>query len=161
MNYCAAGICGELYGFLNIGIGYTLPFQVFAEEWIDAVRLKEYLDSMRLPGVSFRTIWFKPTSGRSAGRLLQGVQYFFTDYDAARITEVQFRVMEAIAALYPDKKPFEVADGIGLFDKVCGTSYIRTQFGKAYRVSDIEPYWNKDAADFKALSRRYWLYPVR
>ena len=39
VHYCAAGICGDLYGFLNIGIGYTLPFQVFAEEWIDAPRL--------------------------------------------------------------------------------------------------------------------------
>ena len=158
MNYCAAGICGELYGFLNIGIGYTLPFQVFAEEWIDAVRLKEYLDSMRLPGVSFRTIWFKPTSGRSAGRLLQGVQYFFTDYDAARITEVQFRVMEAIAALYPDRKPFEVADGIGLFDKVCGSSKIREMFSATYRFSSIEAFWRKDEDAFRKLSSRYHLY---
>ena len=58
--YCAAGICGELYGFLNIGIGYTLPFQVFAEEWIDAERLKSLLDSYGIPGDSFRTIYFKP-----------------------------------------------------------------------------------------------------
>ena len=60
--YCAAGICGELYGFLNIGIGYTLPFQVFAEEWIDAERLKSLLDSYGIPGVSFRTIYFKPAA---------------------------------------------------------------------------------------------------
>lgn len=156
--YCAAGICGELYGFLNIGIGYTLPFQVFAEEWINAERLKECLDAMRIPGVAFRTIYFKPFSGRSAGKLLQGVQYFFTDYRAARITEVQFRVMEAIAALYPDRKAFEIADGIGLFDKVCGTSYIRRTFSRSYDFSDIRDYWRKDEDSFRKLSSGYYLY---
>ncbi len=157
-SYCAAGICGELYGFLNIGIGYTLPFQVFAEEWIDAGSLKEYLDALRLPGVAFRTIYFNPFSGRSAGRLVQGVQYFFTDYDAARITEVQFHVMEAIATLYPDHKPFETATGIGLFDKVCGSSYIRETFSKSYDFDDISDFWRKDEAAFRKLSSKYHLY---
>ena len=158
INYSAAGICGELYNFLNIGIGYTLPFGVFGAEWIDAEALKAELDSYRLPGVDFRTIWYKPFSGSSAGKLVKGVQYFFTDYDAACVTLTQFYVMQAVARLYPDRKPFEAASGIGLFDKVCGTSHIRTEFGKRYMVSDIEDYWNKDAAAFKTISRHYWLY---
>ena len=157
-NYCAAGICGELYGFLNIGIGYTLPFQVFAEEWVDAERLKEALDALRLPGVSFRTIYFKPLSGRTAGKLVQGVQYFFTDYDAARVTEVQFHVMESIAALYPEHRPFEAAAGIGLFDKVCGSSYIRETFSESYDFDDISDFWRKDEAAFRKLSSKYHLY---
>ena len=40
MYYAAAGICGELYGFMNIGIGYTLPFQVFGATWLDPDKLK-------------------------------------------------------------------------------------------------------------------------
>lgn len=156
--YCAAGICGELYGFLNIGIGYTLPFQVFAEEWIDAGRLKECLDSMRLPGVAFRTIYFRPFSGRSAGKTVQGVQYFFTDYSAARITEVQFHVMEAVALLYPDRKPFEAASGIGLFDKVCGSAQVREMFSESYRFEDIRDFWRKDEDAFRRLSAKFHLY---
>lgn len=156
--YCAAGICGELYGFLNIGIGYTLPFQVFAEEWIDAHRLKTELDSYDIPGVEFRTIYFKPLSGRTAGKLVQGVQYFFTDYEAAPVTLVQFYVMQAVAALYPDKRPFETATGVGLFDKVCGSDYIRKTFGQRYRVSDIIGWWQKDAEAFRDLSSAYYLY---
>lgn len=158
VNYSAAGICGELYNFLNIGIGYTLPFGVFGAEWIDAEDLKAELDSYRLPGVEFRTIYYKPFSGRSAGKSVKGVQYFFTDYDAASVTLTQFYVMQAVARLYPDRKPFETASGVGLFDKVCGTSFIRAEFGKRYMVSDIEDYWNKDAAAFKTISRHYWLY---
>ena len=158
VNYSAAGICGELYNFLNIGIGYTLPFGVFGAEWIDAEDLKAELDSYRLPGVEFRTIYYKPFSGSSAGKSVKGVQYFFTDYDAASVTLTQFYVIQAVARLYPDRKPFETASGVGLFDKVCGTSFIRAEFGKRYMVSDIEDYWNKDADAFRALSRRYMLY---
>ena len=40
VNYPSAGIAGEFQGYLNIGIGYTLPFEVFAAEWIDADALK-------------------------------------------------------------------------------------------------------------------------
>ena len=158
MHYAAAGICGELYGFLNIGIGYTLPFQVFSATWLDAVRLKERLESYELPGISFRTIWFKPFSGSQKGELVQGVQYFFTDYEQARITETQFYVMQAVAELYPDKKAFEIIKGYGLFDKVCGTDYVRNEIQKHYKASDIIGYWRKDEEAFRALSQKYHIY---
>lgn len=158
MYYAAAGVCGELYGFLNIGIGYTLPFQLFGATWLDAVKLKERLDSYGLPGVEFRTIWYKPFSGSLKGQLVQGLQYFFTDYEAARITETQFYVMQAVAELYPEKKAFAVANGVGLFDKVCGTDYIRKEFGRTYKVSSIQAYWSKDEKTFRALAEQYYMY---
>ena len=156
--YVSSGICGELYGFLNIGVGYTLPFQVFGATWIDPVALKEKLDSYRLPGISFRTIWYQPISGSLKGQLVGGVQFFFTDYEKARLTELQFHVMQALAELYPDKKAFEVATGVGLFDKVCGSDYIRKEFMRNYNFSDIKEYWRKDEKHFRDLSQKYHLY---
>ena len=158
MYYAAAGVCGELYGFLNIGVGYTLPFQLFGATWIEPDALKARLDSYNLPGVEFRTIWYKPISGSLKGQLVKGLQYFFTDFEAARITETQFHVMQAIAELYPDKKPFEVADGVGLFDKVCGTDWIRSTFSKTYRFDTIKDYWRKDEKAFRTLSKKYHMY---
>lgn len=158
MYYAAAGICGELYGFMNIGIGYTLPFQVFGALWLNPERLKEKLESYGLPGVSFRTIWYKPFSGSQKGQLVKGLQYFFTDYEIARLTDTQFHVIQAVAELYPDKKAFEIISGYGLFDKVCGTDYVRKEFQKRYNVSDILEYWRKDEEDFRTLSQRYHIY---
>lgn len=158
MYYAAAGICGELYGFMNIGIGYTLPFQVFGALWLNPERLKEKLESYGLPGVSFRTIWYKPFSGSQKGQLVKGLHYFFTDYENARLTDTQFHVMQAVAELYPDKKAFEIISGYGLFDKVCGTDYVRKEFQKRYNVSDILEYWRKDEEDFRTLSQRYHIY---
>lgn len=158
MYYAASGVCGELYGFMNIGVGYTLPFQVFGATWLDPEKLKTRLEGYCLPGVSFRTIWFKPFSGSQKGELVGGLQFFFTDYEKARITEVQFMVMQAVAELYPDRKAFEVVSGIGLFDKVCGTDQIRQEFSKKYRFEDIREYWRKDESFFRRLSKRYHIY---
>ena len=158
MYYASSGICGELYGFMNIGIGYTLPFQVFGALWLDPEKLKERLESYDLPGISFRTIWYKPYFGSLAGKLVKGLQYFFTDYEKARLTDTQFYVMQAVAELYPDKKAFQVANGVGLFDKVCGTDYVRREFIKNYKVSDIIEYWRKDEAAFRELSQTYYIY---
>ena len=158
MYYAASGVCGELYGFMNIGIGYTLPFQVFGAVWLDPQALKTRLESYDLEGVSFRTIWYKPFSGSLKGQLVKGLQFFFTDYEKARITEVQFHVMQAVAELYPDKKAFSVVNGFGLFDKVCGTDYVRKTFSQGYKLDDIKDYWRKDEDSFRALSQKYHIY---
>lgn len=158
MYYAASGICGELYGFMNIGIGYTLPFQVFGATWLDPLKLKAELDSYDLAGVSFRTIWYKPFSGSLKGQLVKGVQFFFTDYEKARVTEVQFAVMQAVARLYPNKKAFSVVEGYGLFDKVCGTDYVRRTFSQRYRFDDIREFWRKDESSFRELSQKYHIY---
>ena len=158
LYYAAAGICGELYGFMDIGIGYTLPFQLFGATWLDPEKLKARLESYDLPGVAFRTIWYKPSAGSRKGQLVKGLQYFFTDYEKARVTETQFYVMQAVAELYPDKKAFEIISGYGLFDKVCGTDYVRKEFSKRYKVADIKDYWRKDEAAFRELSQKYHIY---
>ncbi len=158
MYYAAAGICGELYGYMNIGVGYTLPFQVFGALWLDPDKLRARLESYGLPGISFRTIWYKPFSGSLKGQLVKGLQYFFTDYEEARVTETQFYVMQAVTELYPDKRAFEIISGCGLFDKVCGTDYVRKEFEKRYQFEDIKAHWRKDEEAFRALSQKYHMY---
>lgn len=157
INYPCAGLSGECAGYLNIGIGYTLPFEVFAAEWVDADALKAELDSYCLPGIVFRTIHFTPFSGSSQGKLIHGVQYWFSDYEAASLTLTQFYVMQAIHRLYPTHDPFTKGN-YAMFDKCCGTDYVRTTFMKNYRVSDIKAYWDSDAEGFRLLRQKYLLY---
>ena len=156
LGYPCAGICGEI-GHLNIGVGYTIPFQTFAATWIDADKLKERLDSYNIPGTAFRTIHYKPISGSLSGKLVHGVQFFFPDYESATITLTQFYVMQAVQELFPGHNPFPLKS-TRMLDIVCGTDYVRTTFGKRLQVSDIVDFWNKDAEDFKAVSRQYYLY---
>lgn len=156
--YPSAGLCGEMYNYLNIGIGYTLPFATFAETWVDADKLKEKLDSYRVPGVAWRTIHYQPISGRLAGKLVHGVQYYYTDYEAATITLTQFYVMQAVWELYRKNPIAAGSDRLAMFNKVCGTDFVSTRFGQTMKVADIADFWSADAEAFKALSRKYYIY---
>lgn len=158
IGYPSAGLCGELYDYLNIGIGYTLPFGTFAEEWVDADKLKAKLDSYNLPGVAWRTVHYKPISGRLNGKLIHGVQYYYTDYEAADITLTQFYVMQAVYELY-GKNPFTGAgDRLAMFNKVCGSDYVSVNFGRTMKVSSIATYWTADVDAFRKLARKYQMY---
>ena len=156
--YPSAGLVGEFNNYLNIGIGYTIPFDAFAAEWIDADALKAKLDSYKVPGVAWRAVHYTPFYGSSAKKLIHGVQYYYTDYEAAPITLVQFYVMQAVYDLYK-KNPFELSENrISMFNKVCGTDFVSTEFSKRFRVSDILSYWNGDVKVFRALSQKYYIY---
>ena len=157
--YPATGIIGEM-GFLNIGVGYTLPFQVMAATWANAVQLTDALNAKNLPGIAFRPIVFKPLFGSLKGQNVQGVQIFITDYDKARLSEIQFHVIEVMHQLYPAYTLFsaETEKRNGMFDKVCGTNYIRQQFGKNYQADDILSYWRNNEQEFKEKTAPFYLY---
>jgi uncharacterized protein YbbC (DUF1343 family) len=157
--YAASGILGE-FNFMSIGVGYTLPFQIFAKDSIDGGLLAKRMNALQLPGVVFRPIALKPFYAVGKGLDYAGVQYFITDYTKVRLTEIQFYVMQEMAALYPDKKCFGSANAsrFNMFDKVCGSDQIRLLLSKNQRVDDILSYWRKDEEAFKTLSKRYYLY---
>ena len=157
--YPVSGILGEL-GYMSIGVGYTLPFEMFAAEWINAEQFAKSLNAKNLPGIKFRPIHLKPFYSVGKGENLQGVQVHLMDFDKARLSDIQFHVMEVAAELYPDKAVFDNADKarFNMFDKVSGSDYIRTEFSKNHRFSDISSYWMKDEASFKNRSKKYYLY---
>ena len=156
--YPSAGLCGEFNNYLQIGVGYTLPFEVFAASWLDAEALKARLDSYDIPGVAFRIIYYKPFSGSCAGQLLKGVQYFYTDYDRAELCMTQFYVMRAVKELYPDRDPFKDGSRNAMFDKVCGSRRVREMFSASFDCAEIRDFWMKDVDHWRSLSRPYLLY---
>lgn len=158
--YPLSGIAGEL-GTISIGVGYTMPFQLFAAEWIDAEKLSQRLNALNLPGIAFRPIHYTPFYGTGKGTRLQGVQVHITHRDKATLSEVQFYVIQELASLYPQHKLFDKAEQsrLNMIDKVCGTSQIRQLFTKRYHWDDARDYWNKGVGAFKQLSRQYYLYP--
>jgi len=157
--YPISGILGEL-GYLSIGVGYTIPFQMFAAEWLNAEELAQELNSYSLPGITFRPIHLKPFYSVGAGTDMQGVQVHIMDYSNAALTDVQFYVMEAIANLYPERAVFDNANEkrYRMFDQVCGSDQIRILFSKRHKFQDIKEYWYKDVEEFKSLSQKYYLY---
>lgn len=157
--YPVSGILGEL-GYMSIGVGYTIPFQMFATEWIKADELARSLNRLNLPGIHFRPIYLKPFYSVGQGKQLEGVQVHIMDYEKARLSEIQFYVMQEVARLYPDKAVFDNANDkrYRMFDQVSGSDYVRLTFAKNNRFEDIKDFWYKETEPFKKLSKQYRLY---
>ena len=157
--YPATGIAGEL-DYLNIGVGYTMPFRTFAASWINGRDLADNLNSLQLPGVMFRPISYKPYYGFGKATDLNGVEVYVTDFDKAELTLVQFYVMQELARMYPAHKASAGASParFGMFDKVCGSKAVRTGFFKRHRVEDIDRLWHKDLPAFEKTKKEYHLY---
>lgn len=166
LYYPTTGILGELY-YMSIGIGYTMPFKLFADEYIDAEELARRMNALELPGLRFRPIHIKPfysvgPGNNLTGKDISGVEVYITDKNVAPLTLTQFYVMQELADMYPDKAVFKEGNAdekrFKMFDQVSGSKQIRERFSKNHKVVDIIDYWNKDAADFKAKSSKYYLY---
>ncbi len=157
--YVTSGIMGEL-GTLSEGVGYTLPFEVFAAEWINADSLCMKMNALRLHGVNFRPINFKAYYGRDKNKEMHGVQIYITDLKKVDLMGLQYYFMQVQTEMYPNKNPFTMAkpERIRFFDNVCGTPKIREMFSKNMRYEDIKNFLDKDISDFKKLSEKYYLY---
>lgn len=157
--YVSMGILGELDA-LSIGIGYPIPFKVFAAEWIDGKRLADKLNALKLEGVHFRPIAFKPYYTKLKDKSVNGVQIHITDYSKLNLMSLQFIAMQVHNSMYPDKNPFALAESsrLTMFDKVSGSDQIRKLFTQHMSYADIEKYLNKDVDAFKTRSKPYLLY---
>ncbi len=157
--YPATGIFGELY-VASIGVGYTLPFQLFATEWFDADSLSRNLNSLHLPGIIFRPVHYKPYYSVSSGKMVNGVQIHITDATSAPLSLIQFYIMQEAHKLWPQKDIFSMCDKsrLAMFDKVCGTDQVRIEFSKTYSVSSILGLWNDEIPAFRKRAEKYFLY---
>lgn len=159
--YPVSGILGEL-GYVNIGVGYTMPFKLFCAPWTNAEELARRLNAFELPGVMFRPIHIKPFYSVYKGENIQGVEVYITDVEAAPLSLIQFYVMQEMADMNPEKATFKEGNAdpgrFNMFDKVSGSKEIRRRFAKRHKVADIIDYWNKDAEAFKKASAPYYLY---
>lgn len=158
--YAASGIVGELRDAVSIGVGYTLPFQTFSTEWIDAEKLSKVMNSYNLQNVIFRPINYIPFYSTGKGNNLKGVQIHITDFQKVNLIEIQLYFMQALHELYPDKDLFSLStkEQIHAFDLAFGTDKIRKEFTKRYKVEDVQILLNQGLEEFKSLAKKYYLY---
>ncbi|MEN7548210.1 DUF1343 domain-containing protein [Rapidithrix thailandica] len=158
--YPVSGILGELQ-VVSIGVGYTLPFQVFAAPWINAGEMAKQMNALQLPGVTFRPISFKPYYNVYAGKEVHGVQVHITDWQKAELSSIQFYFLQVNHRLYPDKNVFQLCDPsrLTMFDKVAGSGRIRQLLeANQFRYASIKALWEAEAESFRQLALKYYLY---
>jgi uncharacterized protein YbbC (DUF1343 family)/CubicO group peptidase (beta-lactamase class C family) len=86
---------------LSVGRGTDTPFEVIGAPWIDAQALADALNSTGLDGVTFRPVYFTPSSSEHAGQGVAGIRLTVTDRDALRPVTVALALARELMDRYP------------------------------------------------------------
>jgi uncharacterized protein YbbC (DUF1343 family) len=153
----ATGTFGEL-GILSEGVGYTSPFEIVGAPWIDGQEFSNQLNSLNIPGVYFRPLYFKPYYAHYAGQVCQGVQLHITDPDIFQPYKTGLHIMRIHMRLYPRQDLFAKKKRVNMFDKVVGSDQIRKSLLASASISEMERSWLPEVEKFKSKRKEYLLY---
>lgn len=156
------GCC--LFEGVNVseGRGTTTPFELLGAPWIDSWAFAERANSQGLPGVIFRSHYFKPVSGKYRGVICGGVHIHITDHGTFRpfLTGVSL-----IHILHEMDQGFEFLEGVyefetrhPAFDLLSGSSAIRDMIQGGEPVSRISESWDKEERTFLNEKQNYHRY---
>ena len=154
----ATGAIGEI-GVASIGIGYTLPFELVGATWLESAPFAERLNNLHIPGIYFRPTTYKPFYGMSSGSMVRGVQLIRTGERAAPFTAT-VALLATLRDMHPQRTLLEgvTEDRWNMFDKVCGTTAVRTGLlaGKGY--AEIARGWEKGVREYISRREAYLIY---
>ncbi|MCA9732948.1 DUF1343 domain-containing protein [candidate division KSB1 bacterium] len=153
------GNVGELHK-VSEGVGYTQPFELIGETWVDPDTFAAEMNSRKLPGVIFRPCYFRPYYFINKDKELGGVQIHITDYSTFSPIRVQLHLMHALLKLYPEHNIFEnVADGrMSMYLKAMGTKTVSDGLLAGKTPEEIMNAWQPDVENFKKKRAKYLIY---
>ncbi|QSH41102.1 DUF1343 domain-containing protein [Lentisphaerota bacterium ZTH] len=160
---CCYSITGPLgtLSSVNIGVGGTLPFQVVTAPWINGENMAYKLNVLRLPGIRFRPIYYKPTVGLFRGQNTQGVQIHITDVSKLKPITTCIAIMDYLRKNCKEfrwklnKYRNQNKEG---FDKAMGTASIRQMVIRGSSWQSIARSWQRFDENFKTKAQKYKIY---
>jgi uncharacterized protein YbbC (DUF1343 family) len=156
--FAATGTIGEI-GCINIGIGYTLPFQTVAAPWINAEKMASDLNRYKLPGIRFRPIHYKPFYAAYANKNISGVQIMVIDPSKFKPATTEVAIICYLRKFYSGSGRFVWRnDKLATFDKAMGTNSIRREINAGWTYVAIARSWTSKLRQFKAKRQKYLIY---
>ena len=148
---------------LSEGRGTTRPFEVVGAPFIEPGRLKENLETLTLPGVIFRPLFFEPTFSKWSGERCGGVWLHVTDRQIFKSFLTGVAVIREVLALYGDsfkwlEPPYEYEYTIQPIDMLAGTASLRQTVEAGRDLSELERSWEKELEGFRVLRESCLLY---
>lgn len=154
----ATGAIGEL-AVINIGVGYTTPFELIGAPWMDGREFAERMNRVGVPGVYFRPTRYKPFYAMSSGDMCGGVQLIRISERTAPFSAT-IALLTTLRDMYPEQKLLSKvrADRWKMFDKVCGTDNVRKMLQSGASYEQIVKWWEPDLSRYIAGRQEYLLY---
>ncbi|HEU4328625.1 MAG TPA: DUF1343 domain-containing protein [Roseiflexaceae bacterium] len=137
------------------GRGTALPFELCGAPWVDGDALAERLNSLRLPGVSFRALRFVPQTSLFAGQACGGIQVHVTDRALFQAVAVGLHVITTIRELYPGEFSWHTNH----FDLLMGSTRTREAVEAGVPVGEIVESWRDALARYEQQRAAVLRYP--
>jgi uncharacterized protein YbbC (DUF1343 family) len=145
------GIC-LMESQIWVKTGWDLPFQAIAAPWMNGRQTAAYLNSRRIPGVSFIGRRFTPNDGAFKGQELEAVEVLLLDRNAVRPVELGVEMVSALNKLYPGK--FDIDRQIRLLGN--DDTARRIKAGEDPRA--IAATWKAGEQRFREIRAKYLIY---
>lgn len=153
-----AGTC--LFEGTNIseGRGTTAPFEIIGAPFIEAEKLAEEMNRMKLPGVVFRPVYFKPSFSKFRDEQCGGVQLHVLDRRALQPLETGVQLLYAIKRNYEQFSflPPVKENSRPFIDLLGGDSIYRAE---PVDVPAMLEQFREESREFASMKRQYHLYP--
>ncbi len=153
--YITTGMIAGLSKNVNEGVGYTLPFETIAAEWIDRDALVAAIDGEKLPGLRVRPLSYTPTYGKFSGKLLHGIQLIPSDLRQFRPLRTTITIMTVLERLYPRRAEYEGDQSTG---RHWGNLRVLEMVRAGRSAAEIEASWQAELATFAAKRAKALLY---
>ncbi|UXA19112.1 DUF1343 domain-containing protein [Mycobacterium sp. SMC-4] len=136
------------------GRGTDRPFEQVGASWLDAPRVVEAMNAMRLPGIRFepRTLSVSDTALKFPGQTIPGIELIVTDRQAYRPVRTALLLIDAIRKQHPDD--FVWGPSI---DLLTGSDKVRLAID-ADRLPALLQDWDRQASAFLESRAPYLLY---
>ncbi len=131
---------------LSEGRGATRPFELVGAPFIDNFKLVQELAGLKLKGVTFIPVFFKPEFSKYAGEVCGGI---LVNPHPGYIKEFKsfatyYEIIRLVKAAYPDRfkwkePPYEFEYRRAPIDMICGSDFIRKAVDSNRPFKDIEP----------------------
>ena len=144
---------------ISEGRGTTKPFEQVGAPFIEAARLADQLNTLELPGVLFRPVYFQPSAGKYAGATCQGFQVHVIDRQVFQPVRTGLEALAAIKRLWPQEFSWHIPPGgIHNFDRLAGTDQMRLALDAGTPVGELMASWEPELQKFANLRKNYLLY---
>ncbi|MCI0704227.1 MAG: DUF1343 domain-containing protein [Planctomycetia bacterium] len=149
---------------LSEGRGTTRPFELCGAPWIDPVALASRLEGEQLPGVRFRSAWFRPTFQKFARQDCGGVQLHVTDRASFRPVRTGLAVLAAIRELSGTAfawrtETYEFVSDRPAIDLLFGSDRERLALEAGASWREIAALWEPEEEAFRQRRKEFLLYP--
>lgn len=148
---------------LSEGRGTTRPFELCGAPWLDAAKLARRMNDEKLPGVKFRSAWFRPTFQKHAGQDCGGVQLHVTDRAEFQPVRTSLALLAAMREMSGAKfawrtEVYEFVREPIAIDLLFGSARERTHLETGRPWRELPALWESEESAFARRRHMVLLY---